>query len=56
MNTNNKLRFIHNNQGNVCLVFNSYIIPYCRPNKDGSINYQCRHHNIINEVKVPCPV
>ena len=36
------------------MVLNSYIIPYCRPNKDGSINYKFRHYNIINEIKFPC--
>jgi len=45
MGTNEKeIRYIFNNQGNNSLVYDNYIIPYCRPNKDGSINYK-RHHN-----------
>ena len=56
MGTNEKeIRYIFNNQGNNSLVYDNYIIPYCRPNKDGSINYKCRHHKIIDDDKVPCP-
>ena len=46
MGTNQKeIRYIFNNLGNNSLVYDNYIIPYCRPNKDGSINYKCRHHD-----------
>ena len=54
MATNVEFSYIVNNQGNSCMVFNSYIIPYWRVNKDSSINYKCRHHSTAGELKVLC--
>ena len=55
MRTNEKeVRYIFNNQGNNSLVYDNFIITYCRPNKDGSINYKCRHHKLIGDINVPC--
>ena len=56
MSTNEKeVRYIFNNQENHSLVYDNYIKPYCRSNKDGSINYKCRHHKLIGDISVPCP-
>jgi len=52
MIANKEIKYIFNNQGNNSLVYDSYIIPFCRNNKDDSVNYKCRHRNDKNE---PCP-
>ena len=53
MATDMQFSYIINNHGNASLVCNSYIIPYCRQNKDGSINYKCRHHEINTNKPFP---
>ena len=55
MASNIELKYIANNQGGMDLLFDGYIMPLIRSNKDCSKNYKCRQHstNNFNE-RVPC--